>query len=114
MKKRLQEMEQETMALHPKDEGAAAGDGTKKADGAKVENGDEAAAASGKVDAEGGTLGIAIDEATADSDGRSIYVGNVSVLHTSILTIQSLRHRNPVCILTNCANSIMYLLMAGL
>lgn len=64
MKKRLQQMEAESLALT--DDTAAKGDGQEATTGAQE------TAAVAADDATGG------DEAIADADARSIYVGNVS------------------------------------
>lgn len=81
MKKRLQQMEQETMAMDPADEAAGAdGAGAAKAAGDNAENGaPDAGAPAGQDEAgpDGFPPSSPIDEATADSDARSIYVGNV-------------------------------------
>lgn len=83
MEKQLQQMEQETMAMHKGSGDAADGnvaDGANRADGAVVASNGEAesgagAAAAGQLGAEG--FSAAVDGGTAESDARSIYVGNV-------------------------------------
>lgn len=62
MKKRLQQMEQETLGVHGGEESM-----TPDGDGSGAPH----------AGAQGGP-GYGVDEATAESDSRSIYVGNVS------------------------------------
>lgn len=76
MKKRLHEMEQETMAMYGDDDGS-------------VHEGDESATPEAGIaptdtDAPKGMTGAVpsgtpVDESTAESDARSIYVGNVCI-----------------------------------
>lgn len=82
MKKRLQEMEQETMAMHKGDADAAGGkavEGANRADGAVGAGNGQADGGANASPGHAGAEGFpsAVDEGTAESDARSIYVGNV-------------------------------------
>lgn len=98
MKKRLHQMEQETSTMH----GSGTGDdtmmpSTSSSGGLLTDQGDmigtggpnmdmdgSGHAMGGGVGSGGGGPGGMMDETTADSDARSIYVGNVSITQTSL------------------------------